>query len=69
MNTQSLYEILYIFLSWHPARIKTFTELIWAMVQTKTVRLKELALYVASKGNLYQLQQLTRCINPISIHN
>lgn len=53
MNTQSLYEILYIFLSWHPARIKTFTELIWGMVQTKTVRLKELALYVASKGNLH----------------
>lgn len=53
MNTQSLYEILYIFLDWHPARIKTFAELIYAVVRAKTVRIKELALYVASKGDLH----------------
>jgi hypothetical protein len=53
MDTQSLYETLYIFLDWHPARIQTFGELIWSVVQTRTVRLKELALHVTSKGNLH----------------
>ncbi|WP_375326208.1 IS4 family transposase [Candidatus Tisiphia endosymbiont of Nemotelus uliginosus] len=53
MDSQSLYQILYIFLDWHPARIKTFAELICAVVKAKTVRIKELALYVASKGNLH----------------
>jgi hypothetical protein len=53
MNPQSLYQILYIFLDWHPARIKTFAELICAIVKAKTVRIKELALHVASKGNLH----------------
>ncbi|WP_250311226.1 hypothetical protein [Rickettsia endosymbiont of Oedothorax gibbosus] len=53
MDSQSLYQILYIFLDWYPARIKTFAELICAVVKAKTVRIKELALYVASKGNLH----------------
>lgn len=52
MDTQSLYETLYIFLDWHPARIQTFGELIWSVVQTRTVRLKELALHVTSKPKL-----------------
>jgi transposase len=42
-----------MFLDWHPARIKTFAELICAVVRAKTVRIKELALYVASKGDLH----------------
>jgi Transposase DDE domain len=53
MDTQSLYEALYIFLDWHPARIQTFGELVWSVVQTRTVRLKELALHITSKGNLH----------------
>lgn len=53
MDTQSLYNILYIFLDWHPARIKTFTQLIWGVVKTRTVRIKELSMYVASNGNLH----------------
>jgi Transposase DDE domain len=53
MDTQSLHNILYLFLDWHPARIKTFTELIWGVVKARTVRIKELAMYVASNGNLH----------------
>jgi len=53
MDTQSLYNILYIFLDWHPARIKTFAELIWGLVRSKTVRIKDLAMTVSSKGNLH----------------
>lgn len=53
METQSLYEVLYTFLDWHPARIKTFTELIWGVVKSRTVRIKELAIYVASNGELH----------------
>ncbi len=33
MDSQSLYQVLYIFLDWHPARIKTFAELICAVVK------------------------------------
>ncbi len=62
MDSQSLYQILYIFLDWHPARIKTFAELICAVVKAKTVRIKELALYVASKGNLSQSFNLCKFI-------
>src|SRR5258708_902951 len=53
MDTQSLYNILYISLDWHPARIKTFAELIWGIVKSKTVTIKELAMTVSSKGNLH----------------
>ena len=53
METQSLYEVLYMFLDWHPARIKTFAELIWGVVKSKTVRIKELAIHVASNGDLH----------------
>lgn len=53
MDTQSLYNILYIFLDWHPARIKTFAELIWGLVKSRTVRIKDLAMHVSSKGNLH----------------
>ena len=52
MENQSLYSILYIFLDWHPARIKTFADLIWAVIKSRTVKLKELAVYVESKGGL-----------------
>ena len=57
MDTQSLHNILYLFLDWHPARIKTFTELIWGVVKARTVRIKELAMYVASNGNLDQCKE------------
>jgi hypothetical protein len=53
MDTQSLYNILYIFLDWHPARIRTFAELIWGLVKSRTVRIKDLAMHVSSKGNLH----------------
>ena len=52
MDNQSLYNILYIFLDWHPARIRTFTDLIWGIVKAKTVKVKELAIHVGSKGGL-----------------
>lgn len=38
MNTQSLYEILCIFLDWHPAQIKIFAELICAVTRVKTIK-------------------------------
>ncbi len=53
MDNQSLYSILYIFLDWHPARIRTFADLIWGVVQAKTVKVKELAIHIGSKGNLH----------------
>lgn len=53
MNSEPLHKVLYTFLDWHPARIKTFAELIFAVVKAKTVTLKELAVYVGSKGNLH----------------
>jgi hypothetical protein len=50
VNTQSLYAILYRSLDWHPARITTFAELILAVVKARTIRIKELALHINSKG-------------------
>lgn len=38
---------------WHPARITTFAELIFAVIKAKTVTLKELAIHISSKGNLH----------------
>jgi hypothetical protein len=52
MDNQSLHSILYIFLDWHPARIITFADLIWGAIQAKTVKIKELAIYVGSNGGL-----------------
>ena len=43
---------IYTNFDWHPARIKLFGELIFAIIQAKTVRLKELALYISSKGEM-----------------
>jgi hypothetical protein len=53
MNTQSLHNLLYIFLDWHPARIQTFVGLILAVIKAKTVKIKELAIYIKSKGGLH----------------
>jgi len=53
MDNQSLCNILYIFLDWHPARIRTFADLIWGVVKAKTVKIKELAMHVSSQGNLH----------------
>lgn len=50
MNTESLQALLYTFFSWHPARIATFAQLIFAIIKAKTVTIKELALYIRSKG-------------------
>jgi hypothetical protein len=52
MENQSLCNILYMFLDWHPARIRTFTDLIWAVVKSRTVKVKKLAIYIESKGGL-----------------
>ncbi len=52
MDNQSLHDLLYRFLDWHPARIRTFTDLIWGVIKTKTVKVKELAIHVGSKGGL-----------------
>ena len=48
MDDQSL---LYIFLDWHAARIRTFADLIWGVVKVRTI--KELAMHVSSQGNLH----------------
>jgi hypothetical protein len=48
MGNQSLHDILYILLDWRPARIRTFTDLIWGVIQARTVKIKELAIYVGS---------------------
>ena len=53
MEIRSLPKLLYIFLDWHPARIKTFSGLILAVVKAKTVRIKELAMHIESEGNLH----------------
>ena len=53
MDTQSLRNLLYTFLDWHPARIQTFVGLILAVIKAKTVKIKELAIYIDSKGNLH----------------
>ena len=45
MGNQSLHDILYILLDWRPARIRTFTDLIWGVIQARTVKIKELAIY------------------------
>ena len=52
METQSLRELLYTNLNWHPARISTFSELIFSVVKTRTVKIKELALNISSKGTI-----------------
>ena len=53
MNTGSLQELLYTFLDWHPARIQTFIGLIFAVIKAKTVKVKEMAIYIESKGSLH----------------
>jgi hypothetical protein len=53
MDDQSLHNILYIISDWHPARIRTFADLIWGVVKAKTVKIKELAMHVSSQGNLH----------------
>jgi hypothetical protein len=52
MDNQSLYELIYTNFNWHPARIKSFAELIFGVIKTKSVKLKELAMHVSSKGNI-----------------
>jgi len=53
MHLELLQNTLYKFLNWHPARITTFAELIFAVIKAKTVTLKELAIHISSKGNLH----------------
>lgn len=53
MNSQSLQDILYSFFDWHPARIQTYAELVFGVINSKTVRIKDLALHVKSKGDLH----------------
>ena len=52
MDNQLLYSILYTFFAWHPARIKTFVDLILAVVKSRTVKIKELAVYIETKGKI-----------------
>jgi hypothetical protein len=40
-------------LDWHPERILTFSNLILGVIKARTVKIKELAVYVESKGNLH----------------
>ena len=52
MQTQSLKNMLCTFLSWHPARIETYCELIFGIIKAKTVTIKELAKQVRSCGKI-----------------
>lgn len=52
MDPQSLLNLLYSFLGFHPTRIKTFAELILAVIKTKSVAVKEMALHISSEGHL-----------------
>jgi hypothetical protein len=52
MKIQSLSSLLYTNFNWHPARIATFAEIIFGVVKTRTVKIKELALDVVSKGKI-----------------
>jgi hypothetical protein len=40
MDIQSLQDILYIFLDWHPERILTFSNLILGVIKARTVKNK-----------------------------
>jgi hypothetical protein len=51
MRFQPLRDILYINLDWHPSRILLLAELISGVIKTGTVRIKDLALTLSSKGN------------------
>jgi hypothetical protein len=42
--------LLYTNFKWNPSRIATFAELILGVVKTRTVKIKELALNINSKG-------------------
>jgi len=53
VDIQSLQDILYIFLNWHPARITTFANLVFGVIKARTVKIKELAVHVESKGSLH----------------
>lgn len=50
MDDKLLQTILCTFFDWHPARIITFAELILAIVKARTIRIKELAAHISSKG-------------------
>ncbi len=52
MRPQSLNNILYTFLNWHPARIQTYIELIFGVIKARTVIIKELAKQVSSGGKI-----------------
>lgn len=52
MNLQPLKETLNTFLDWHPSRIQTFEELIFAIIKSKTVTIKELAINMGCSQNL-----------------
>ena len=53
MDTGSLQSLLYTFLDWHPARIQTFIGLIFGVIKAKTVKIKEIAIYIESNGSLH----------------
>jgi hypothetical protein len=53
MDIQSLSKLLYIFFDWHPARITSFSELIFGVIKARTVKIKELASHVSSSGAMH----------------
>jgi hypothetical protein len=52
MNLQSLEQTFTTSLHWHPARIHTFVELIFACLKARTVKIKELAMNIGDGETL-----------------
>jgi hypothetical protein len=52
MKIQSLQELLYSKLKWHPARICTFYNLIIAVLSGGSVKIKDMAQYIETKASL-----------------
>lgn len=52
MKIQSLRELLYSKLSWHPERIHTFYTLIVSVLAGGSVKLKDMAHYIETKASL-----------------
>jgi hypothetical protein len=53
MAIQSLKELLYSKLKWHPARICTFYNLILAVLSGGSVRIKDMAQYIETRASLH----------------
>lgn len=62
MDLQPLRELLDVFLDWHLARIKTFSELIFSVAQARICKTQELTIHVVSKGSVNAKIRKIECL-------